>query len=47
MVVVRGPKRALLAWLLGRASGDGLVAVIPAGGRRTAAEAAGLGLRRR
>lgn len=33
VVVVRGPKRALLAWLLGRASGDGLVAVIPAGGR--------------
>jgi len=33
VVVVRGPKRALLAWLLGRASGDGLTAVIPAGGR--------------
>ncbi|WP_194926645.1 maleylpyruvate isomerase family mycothiol-dependent enzyme [Catenulispora pinisilvae] len=33
VVVVRGPKRALLGWLLGRASGDGLVAVIPAGGR--------------
>jgi len=33
VVIVRGPKRALLAWLLGRASGDGLVAVIPAGGR--------------
>jgi maleylpyruvate isomerase len=33
VVVVRGAKRALLAWLLGRASGDGLVAVIPAGGR--------------
>lgn len=33
VVVVRGPKRALLAWMLGRASGDGLVAVIPAGGR--------------
>ena len=33
VIVVRGPKRALLAWMLGRASGDGLVAVIPAGGR--------------
>jgi maleylpyruvate isomerase len=33
VTVVRGPKRALLAWLIGRASGDGLVAVIPAGGR--------------
>lgn len=30
---VRGPKRALLAWLMGRASGDGLVAVPPGGGR--------------
>jgi maleylpyruvate isomerase len=32
---VRGPKRALLAWLLGRASGDGLVAEVPEGGRGT------------
>jgi maleylpyruvate isomerase len=32
-LTVRGPKRALLAWLMGRASGDGLVAVPPGGGR--------------
>lgn len=33
VLTVRGPKRALLAWLLGRASGDGLVAELPEGGR--------------
>jgi len=33
VMVVHGPKRALLAWLLGRASGDGLVATLPVGGR--------------
>ncbi|GAA2029222.1 maleylpyruvate isomerase family mycothiol-dependent enzyme [Catenulispora yoronensis] len=33
VLTVRGPKRALLAWLLGRASGDGLVAALPEGGR--------------
>jgi len=33
VLLVRGPKRALLAWLMGRASGDGLVAELPEGGR--------------
>ncbi|MFL6113038.1 MAG: maleylpyruvate isomerase family mycothiol-dependent enzyme [Catenulispora sp.] len=33
VLTVRGPKRALLAWLMGRASGDGLVAVAPDGER--------------
>jgi maleylpyruvate isomerase len=33
VLTVRGPKRALLAWLMGRASGDGLVAELPEGGR--------------
>jgi maleylpyruvate isomerase len=33
VIAVHGPKRALLAWLMGRASGDGLVATVPAGGR--------------
>jgi maleylpyruvate isomerase len=33
VVAVHGPKRALLAWLMGRASGDGLVATVPEGGR--------------
>jgi maleylpyruvate isomerase len=33
VLIVRGPKRALLAWLMGRASGDGLVAELPEGGR--------------
>ena len=33
VVAVHGPKRALLAWLMGRASGDGLVATLPEGGR--------------
>src|SRR5260221_5197216 len=34
VVTVRGPKRALLAWLMGRASGDGLVTELPEGGGR-------------
>lgn len=38
VLTVRGPKRALLAWLLGRASGDGLVAALPEGGRGTLPE---------
>ena len=33
VIAVHGPKRALLAWLMGRASGDGLVATLPGGGR--------------
>ena len=33
VVAVHGAKRALLAWLMGRASGDGLVATLPEGGR--------------
>lgn len=38
VLLVRGPKRALLAWLMGRASGDGLVAELPEGGRGTLPE---------
>lgn len=33
VAAVHGPKRALLAWLMGRASGDGLVTTVPEGGR--------------
>jgi maleylpyruvate isomerase len=33
VLTVRGPKRALLTWLLGRSSGDGLVAERPGSGR--------------
>jgi maleylpyruvate isomerase len=33
VVAIHGPKRALLAWLMGRASGDGLVTTLPEGGR--------------
>jgi maleylpyruvate isomerase len=33
VVSVHGPRRALAAWLMGRASGDGLVTELPEGGR--------------